>query len=196
MEERTTEVSWEEAEVQLNKELDSMFPGWQPKKVEEESSFDFDTPCYGSYNAEFNTFKTKSGKDVIPAQYAIKDDGTAERITLNFKVYEDVKGDVSGNRYLRRTFFMGTNKFADDPTDEFAGIKKLIDALKGTGAIFSVTSAKDYKQFATDLCKDLAGLKVRVSQYKYNEKPCIKLYKLKTEGVAKTEEAVGNPFSK
>ena len=37
MEERTTEVSWEEAEVQLNKELDSMFPGWQPKKVEEES---------------------------------------------------------------------------------------------------------------------------------------------------------------
>ena len=190
MEDRTvSELSWEEAEAQLN----SVFPGWEPKPVEEESSIDFDEPCYGSYNAEFNEFETKTGKGIVPAAYAIKDDGTAERITLNFKVYEDIKGDASGNRYLRRTFWMGPDKYAEDPEDEFGGVKKLINALTGAGAVFRVSNAKDYQQFAIDLSEDLKGLKVRVSQYKYNEKPCIKLYKLKVENEG--SEPVGNPFA-
>ena len=180
----------EEGQLWDDEELNSMFPGWKPKPVEVESSINFDEPCYGSYDVEFNVFETKK-YDVVPAVYAIKDDGTAERIQLNFKVFNDVKGDVSGNRYLRKTFWMGAGKseYGGDPNDEFHGVKKLISALTSCGAQFNISNSKDYKQFVIDLCEDLKGFKARVSQYKYNEKPAMRFYKYSGK-----EEAVGNPL--
>lgn len=152
-----------------------MFNGWEPIAVEEQDVKGFDEPIKGKYECEIKdlSYKTIVGKS---------DGKEYEVITMKMKCVKDLEGDVSLNRNIDRSYFLGASDYNDDP---LAGYKRLLTDLKSADlydpAVVGLFDITDAVAFLKD---KIVGKIIKVTAFPQKGKQQIRIYKPKDGGDA------------
>ena len=109
---------------ETKKELNELFPGWEPVVIEDDEGMDFNKPIKGKYVARIAKINRYAGtqKDgVTPYDF----------LSLSLQVVEDIEGDASANRYLSKTYSFIDGKYSTAQED----LQKLLNDLFTAGLL-------------------------------------------------------------
>ena len=108
----------------VNKELDELFPGWEPVEIEDDEGIDFDKPVKGKYMVRFVGIERYEGDS--------KNTGDPyDFVSLKMQITEDISGDNGCNRYLTKTYSCIDGKYATAKED----LEKLLNDLFTAGVL-------------------------------------------------------------
>jgi len=167
--------------------LKDFFGGEYVPIIEEDNeAIDFKKPIRGKYVAEIKDLEYK---------IIVKEEGDDLKcIDLKIKIVEDKEGDKSGNRFLRKTFWLGKSEWNDD---EMKGLKDLMSMLATSGLLPQVKmTQKEIPALIAEIKPQIVDKQIRVSAYIYNEKQVFNVVKeLKLNAKQEQQEEKKSLFS-
>jgi hypothetical protein len=136
-------------------QIKNLFGGdFAPEVIEDSEGLDFDKPIKGKYVCRITGLERRAGTSQ-------KTGNDYDFFALKLQAEEDVEGDRSANRYLDKTYFVGTSQYEEDPD---GGIKKLFNDLFTAGVLegIDITSTDKY-EVAESLGPQLVDKLVKVT---------------------------------